>query len=247
MSEENKKTLPSDMGSDYSLPGRYEESSSSYFDTVKDEPKPKSRGIWIMVIAFVIISGGFFTYYFVNQSDIDSRIIQNSLTIDPERILADRYGIGEFGSEHSHAAITIFVNGELINFGHSKFQLTSKYIHFENHNPYLVHKHATGVPLEMLFAPMGMKLTSECFILNSYSDSDTARFCSNEDQTLSFYVNGKPYNSDLSQYVFEHDDRILISFGDSELILGQLAYLESLKIYDVPKKIPRYSGDGITI
>ncbi|MGD2107060.1 MAG: hypothetical protein PVH93_05580, partial [Nitrosopumilaceae archaeon] len=142
---------------------------------------------------------------------------------------------------------TIFVNGELINFGHPKFQLTSKYIHFENHNPYLVHKHATGVPLEMLFASMAMKLTSDCFIINSYSNSEIGRFCSNEDQTLSFYVNGKPYNSDLSRYVFEHNDRILISFGDPELILEQLAYLESLTIYDVPKKTPRYPGDGITI
>jgi hypothetical protein len=247
LSKENKKALPADMGSDYSLPGRYEESNSSYFDTVSDVPTSKGRGILIMAIVFVIISGGFFTYYFANQSEIDSRIIQNSLTFDPERILADRYDVGEFGSEHSHAAITIFVNGELINFGHPKFQLTSKYIHFENNNPYLIHKHATGVPLEMLFASMGMKLTSECFILNSFSDSETGRFCSNYDQTLSFYVNGKPYNSDLSQFVFEHNDRILISFGDPELILGQLEYLESLEIFDVPKKIPRYSGDGITI
>ena len=247
MSKENKKVLPVDMGSDYSLPGRYEEGKSTYLDTAPVETKSKSRGIWIMAIVFVIVSGGFFTYYFINQSDIDSKIIQNSLIMDPERVLAERYNVGEFGSEHSHAAITVFLNGDLINFGHSNFQLTSKYIHFENHNPYLIHKHATGVPLEMLFASMGMKLTSECLILRSYSDSETGRFCSNEDQTLSFYVNGKQYDSDLSQYVFEHNDRILISFGDSELILEQLEYLESLKIFDVPKKIPRYPGDGITI
>jgi hypothetical protein len=62
-----------------------------------------------------------------------------------------------------------------------------------------------------------------------------------------FYVNGEKYLSDISQYVFEHNDRILVSFGDAELISEQLAYLDSLKIFDIPKKIPQYSGDGITI
>ena len=247
MSQDKKKTLPSDTESDYSLPGRYEESNFAYFDRSSETPKSKSKGIWIMVIAFVIVAGGFFTYYFVNQSEIDSRIIQNSLIVDPERKLALQYDVGEYGSEHAHAAIVIFVNEELLNFGHSKFQLTSKYIHFENQNPYILHKHASGVPLEMLFASMGMKLTSNCFVLNSSSDKDTGRFCSGDGQTLSFYVNGKPYNSDLSEYVFEHNDRILVSFGDPKSIPEQMEFLESLEIFDIPKKIPRYSGDGITI
>ena len=246
MSKENRGALPAETHSDFSLPGRLEESNTALF-TSPESPESKGRGIWILAIAFVIIAGGFFTYYFVNQSEIDSRIIQNSLIIDPEKKLAKRYNVGDFGSEHSHAAIVIFVNGELINFGHSKFQLSSKYIHFENQNPYLLHKHATGVPLDMLFASMGMSLSSECLVLNYSSDPQTGRFCSNENQTLSFYVNGKPYDTNLSQYVFEHNDRILISFGDSESISVQLAYLESLKIFDVPQKVPRYSGDGITI
>ncbi len=158
-----------------------------------------------------------------------------------------QYNVGEYGSDHSHAAIVVFVNDELLNFGHSKFQLSSKYIHFENHNPYMLHKHASGAPLEMLFASIGMKLTSECFIINYYSENESKRFCSNEIETLSFYVNGRPYNSDLSEYVFEHNDRILISFGDPDSVSDQLSYLNSLKIFDVPKKVPRYSGDGITI
>jgi hypothetical protein len=29
--------------------------------------------------------------------------------------------------------------------------------------------------------------------------------------------------------------------------MEELAFLESLKIFDIPKKTPRYSGDGITI
>jgi hypothetical protein len=47
--------------------------------------------------------------------------------------------------------------------------------------------------------------------------------------------------------VIEHNDRILVSFGDAELIPKHLAYLESLKIFDIPKKTPQYSGNDITV
>lgn len=247
MSRDNKKTLPFDADSDYSLPGRFEESNHEYYNSVDEIARTKSRGIWIAALSFLIVAGGFFAYYFIYQNEIDSRIIQNSLIVDPERKLATQYNVGEYGSEHSHAAIVIFVNGELLNFGHSKFQLTSKYIHFENQNPYILHKHATGAPLEMLFTSMGMRLTSECFMLNYELSTETGKFCTDTKNTLSLYVNGKPYNSNLSQYVFKHHDRILISFGNSESIMEELAFLESLKIFDIPKKTPRYSGDGITI
>jgi hypothetical protein len=62
-----------------------------------------------------------------------------------------------------------------------------------------------------------------------------------------FYVNGEKYYSDISQYVLEHNDRILISFGDAESISMHLAYLESLEIFDIPKKTPQYSGNNIFV
>jgi hypothetical protein len=129
-----------------------------------------------------------------------------------------------------------------------QFQLSSKYIHFENHNPYLIHKHATGVPLEMLFASFGMKVTPDCIMLN-YAESagiKTGRFCTGQDQSLVFYVNGKEY-SDISQYVLEQNDRILVSFGDAESISKHLSYLESLEIFDIPKKTPKFSGNDILV
>jgi len=248
LSKNNDKTLPKDIDSDYSLPGRYEESNPAYFEAEYVKPKPKNRGILIMAIAFVIVASGFFSYYFINQSEIDSRIIQNTL-FDPEKKLVNQYGVGKYGSEHAHAAIVIFVNGELLNFGLPQFQLLSNYIHFENHNPYLLHKHATGAPLEMLFASLGMKVAQECMMLNYYESSEikNGRFCTEQGKSLMVYLNGEQFHSNLSQYVFEHNDRILISFGVTESIPEQLTYLESLKIFDIPKKTPQYPGDGITI
>jgi len=245
----NDKTLPKDFDSDYSLPGRFEESNSEYFDAESVKSKPKNRTILVIAISFVIFSSGFFSYYFMNQNEIDSQIIQNTFNVDPEKKLVNQYGVGEYGSDHAHAAIAVFVDGEQLNFGMPQFQLSSKYIHFENHNPYQIHKHATGVPLEMLFASIGMKVTPDCLVLNYDESVDikTGRFCAGQDQPLVFYVNGKEYYSDISQYVLEHNDRILVSFGDAESISKHLSYLESLRILDIPKKTPQFSGNDIII
>ena len=248
MPEDNEKTLPKDFGSDYSLPGRFEESNSEHFDAEPINSKPKNRAILIIIVAFVIISSGFFSYYFMNQNEIDSRIIQNYI-VDPEKNLVNQYGVGEYGSDHAHAAIVVFVDGEQLNFGLSQFQISSRYIHFENHNPHIIHKHATDVPLEMLFASIGIKITPDCIMLNYAESADikTGRFCTGQDQSLLFYVNGEEYHSDISQYVLDHNDRILISFGDAESISKHLSYLESLEIFDIPKKTPQYSGNDITV
>ena len=248
MPEDNEPTLPKDFDSDFNMPGRFEESNSEYFDTDPVKIKPKNRAFLVIAVFFVIISSVFFSYYFMNQDEIDSRIIQNTINIDPEERLANQYGVGEYGSDHAHAAIAVFVDGIQVNFGLPQFQISSKYIHFENNNPYLIHRHATSVPLDMLFASFEMKITQECIMLNGDKSVDikTGKFCTEQNQSLTFYVNGEEHY-DISQYVLEHNDRILVSFGDTESISKQITYLESLKILDVPKKTPQYSGNEVTI
>jgi len=254
LTEENEKTLPKDIGSDYSLPGRSEESNADYsgeefFETEPVKPKSKSLGITVIAVAFVIVSISFFSYYFLNQAEIDSQIIENNPYLDSETILAKQYGVGQVGSDHAHAAILVVVDGEQLNFGLPQFQLSSKYIHFENHNPYQIHRHATNVPLEMLFSSFGMRITSDCIILNFDKPVNLSsnKYCSEKDQSLQFFINGEKYHSNISQYVIKHNDRILISYGDDKSISKQLKYLESFEIHDVPKKTPQHSGNEISV
>lgn len=252
MSEDNKKELPNDFESDHSLPGRYEESNFGYYPEYSPEyevnkTKPSSKGIMILVIVFVVFSAGFISYYILNQDTIDSKIIQNTSPMSPDQRLAEQFGAGSYGSDHSHAALVVFMYGDQVNFGLPQFQLSSKYIHFENNNPYLIHKHANGVPLGMLFASFGMKVTEDCITLSHNSSTETSQLCSGSNGYLSVYVNGKKYNSDISAYEIKHDDRILISFGDGTSITKQLAYLESLRIFDIPKEIPQHSGRDINL
>jgi len=218
-----EKTLPKDY--DVYLPGRFEESNSELpsesIPKSIPESKPKSRGLSIAIVLFAVFSVGIFSYYFINQSDIDEQIIQN---MDPQESLANQYNIGEFGSDHAHAAIVVIIDEKQVNFGLPQFQVSSKYIHFENNNPYQIHKHATGVPLEMLFVSIGMK--DNCI--------------SNESCIV--YLNGERYYSDILQYEIMQNDRILISFEETENS-KHLKYLESLKIFDVPKKSSVSSKD----
>jgi len=218
-----EKTLPKDY--DVYIPGRFEEGNSELPPELPSESipesKPKSRGLSIAIILFAVFSVGVFSYYFINQADIDEQIIQN---MDPRESLANQYNIGEFGSDHAHAAIVVIIDEKQVNFAQQQFQISSKYIHFENNNPYQIHKHATGVPLEMLFVSFGMKdicISNEVCIV---------------------YLNGERYYSDILQYEIKHNDRILISVGEIENS-KYLKYLESLKIFDVPKKSITSSKD----
>jgi len=241
-----EKVLPKE-DSDFSLPGRMDESNSAYFQYEIDskvESKYNGKALAIFGIVFVLVAAGVFSYYFLNQNEIDSQIIDNTKFKTLEERMAEHYGVGQFGSEHAHAALAVFVNGDMIDFSHPQFQIQSKYIHFENNNPYLVHKHATDVPLEMLFASFGLKITSECIKLGYKSDA--TQYCIDRDNSMKFLVNGKSI-SNINLYEIRHNDRILISFGDSELVAGQLEYLEGLEIYDIPKSSKMVPGRDISL
>jgi hypothetical protein len=101
--------------------------------------------------------------------------------------------------------LAVFVNGDMLDFSHPQFQIQSKYIHFENDNPYLIHKHATDVPLEMLFASFGLKITSECMELGY--EGGSSKYCTDKDNYMAFLVNGK-YYSNINLYEIKHNDRI---------------------------------------
>jgi len=251
----NKKALPND-DSDFSLPGRVEESDSAYFElpvqpttttasTTEEGPKSKSRALVISAIVFAVISAGIFSYYFLNQSDIDSQILDNAAFKTMEEKMVKHYGVGKFGSDHAHAALAVFIDGDQLDFGMPQFQVQSKYIHFENDNPYQIHKHATNVPLHILFTSLGLEIKDDCIHLRFVAGA-SEKFCADESKQMTLLVNGKPFSS-IVRYEIKHDDRILISLGDPESISEQMKYLESLEIHDVPKKNQAVSDKDISV
>ncbi len=248
------KVLPND-DSDYNLPGRAEESDSAFFgppigdesiqDGEDDVPRSNSRTLIISVLAFAVISAGFFSYYFVNQNDIDSQILDNAAFETLEEKMVEHYNVGKFGSAHAHAAIAVFVDGNKLDFSMQQFQVQSRYIHFENDNPYLIHKHATNVPLHMLFASLGIEMESDCMHLR-FDGVIPEKICADAVESLTVMVNGELI-SNVNLYEIVHNDRILISLGDAAEIPEQMRHVESLEIHDVPEKNPAISNGDIFV
>ncbi len=256
-----EKALPND-DSDFPLPGRGEESDSAYFgmpadeeppsstyddddDDEADDPKSKSRILVISAIVFAVMAAGIFSYYFLNQSEIDSQILDNAAFDTLEERMVKHYDVGRFGSDHAHAAVAVFIDGDQLDFAMPQFQVQSKYIHFENDNPYQIHKHATNVTLHMLFASLGIEIESDCMRLKFMADK-SEEYCSDADRKLSMLINGKPV-SNVNLYEISHDDRILISLGNAESVSEQLNVLESLEIHDVPKKNQSVSNRDMSV
>ena len=135
-------------------------------------------------------------------------------------------GAGNLGDEHEHASMMVLIFGDTFDFSTPAYQVKNRYIHFENHDGFTVHRHASGVPLGFLFETLKIKLTDDCYVF-----PDKREFCANSDYSLKFFINHKPVPSILD-YVLQDDDRILISYGNenSTQIDEQLAKLDSIPL-----------------
>lgn len=137
-------------------------------------------------------------------------------------------GVGPLRSAHDHADAKVYINGEAVDFSRRKYQLASRYIHFEENIGEVVHVHATGLTVGHLLKSLGMDLSNECVVVGGSS------YCNDNVKTLKFYVNGQKSN-EFGSRVIKDLDKYLISYGsESEAeIQKQLSSITNLA--------PRYS------
>ncbi len=128
-----------------------------------------------------------------------------------------------FGSAHEHASISVKIFGDEFDFTKPEFQLQSHFIHLENSNGYVIHRHSKDVTIGYFFETLNLGLLPDCFVFHDGRD-----FCSNEDYTLKFYINEKKVDG-LRDYLIFEGDLILISYGSEnpEKIAEQLAELKA--------------------
>jgi len=133
---------------------------------------------------------------------------------------------GAVGSTHEHAAFRLFIHDQVVDLSQPKYQLKSRYIHFEGGDGDTMHKHATNVDVGYLFETIAIKFNNECLTM----DNGT-QYCNEGSNTLKFFVNGVR-NEMYNNYVFKENDLILLSYGseDQQKISEQLATVESLVI-----------------
>jgi len=93
---------------------------------------------------------------------------------------------------HDHADFAVYLHGNLYDFSKEQYMREDREprIHFHDLNGRIVHVHARGVTLGMLFAGMNMTLTDRCLNL----DNGTA-YCTDERHRLTLSVNGRINNA----------------------------------------------------
>ena len=137
-------------------------------------------------------------------------------------------GAGALGSEHAHVGMLVKVFGDTFGFDGPSFQIKSPWIHFEGRDGSTLHKHATGVTLGYLFDSLNIGLDEQCYVF-----PDGKSFCTNEDFTLNFFINGEQVE-DIIDYEGMEGDKVLIVFG-GETPEEIKAYLLQLENQDLVK------------
>ena len=137
-------------------------------------------------------------------------------------------GAGKLGDEHEHASILVRIFGDKFDFSATTYQIKSSWIHFEESDGNTVHRHSSGVTLGYLFETLSIGIDENCYIF-----ADGRQFCTNEDYSLKYFINRDSVN-DISDYVIQDNDRILISYGGEteEQLTDQLNEVYSQIIRD---------------
>ena len=116
-------------------------------------------------------------------------------------------GAGKLGDEHEHASLLVRIFGDKFDFSATTYQIKSSWIHFEESDGNTIHRHSSGVTLDYLFETLSIAIDDDCYIF-----ADGRQFCTNEDYSLKYFINGDSVNN-INDYVIQDDDRILISYG----------------------------------
>lgn len=147
-----------------------------------------------------------------------------SVTNLEQSVPSEPKGAGPLWDEHEHAIVLVKIHGQKLDFSAPIFQMRSDWIHFEGGDSSTIHRHAAGVTLEYLFDTLEMKLTDKCLGL-----SNGREFCTNNLYSLKFYINQNK-TSDIRDYIVQHKDRILVSYGKEppSQVQKQLEELESI-------------------
>ncbi len=171
---------------------RDREQKRENYASQRSSEKRKNMLIAIGVFAVIAVIVGYSIFLFANMT-------QNAPGGPPNA--------GPLGSEHSHAGILVKIFGDAFDFSSPSYQIKSSWIHFEGNDGTTIHKHATGVKLGWLFDTLNLGLSDECFEF-----SDGRSFCTNDEYSIKFFINGEPVTG-IRDYEISEDDKILISYG----------------------------------
>ena len=176
------------------------------------------------VLFFIIIGGFLINQLLLARYNANSNINKEPLintaktplgSID-QNIIAQLRQQGKeipvLGSAHNHADLNIYINGERLILAKQENYMKSSFMHLDsNKNPddanSVLHMHTKNMPLWVFFRSLGMNLSKDTLTL-----ADGSILKNENGNTLKFYLDGKRVD-DLSNYIFQPLDKLLISYG----------------------------------
>lgn len=162
----------------------------------------------IALLAFLPVS--FYIISLVQEKNIGT---SPHLTNFDKSILGTRLDSKMLKTQHIHADFAVFINDKQVDFNNPKYFLKSAFMHVERDDNRSdgkkLHIHSTNVPLWVFFESIGMSFNRNCITLDNGDN-----FCGTGQ--MKFYVNDRE-NNEYENYVFKDGDRILISFGSSDI------------------------------
>ncbi len=187
-----------------------EEKRENYAAKYSSE-KRKHTLIAIAVLSVIAIIVGYSVFVFLTMTETAPGGPENA---------------GALGSDHTHTALLVKIFGDTFEFSGPAFQIKSSWIHFEGRDGTTIHKHATGVTLEFLFDSLRLGVDDKCYVF-----PDGKSFCTQDDFTLKFFINGEQV-SDIRNYEGMEGDRVLILYGSEtpEEIDAYLLQLENQEL-----------------
>ena len=113
-------------------------------------------------------------------------------------------------SYHAHADFLVVINGRQMDFSKQEYEVADPSIHLHLRNfagDRVLHIESREATLGDFFSSLGMELSGGCFF------TESAEYCSDGQQRLSFFVNGKMMENP-ENYMPEDMDRMLVIYGN---------------------------------
>lgn len=152
------------------------------------------KGVLILGALVVLAIVGFFT---VSNPQNQQTLVAPSPQIKEE----------EEKAIEEKASFAIFTNGTFRIFTAAMYHNRSGDVFIEASNPNIILVKKAGVTWDDFFKTLPMKLTKDCLTTGTGQN-----FCTNSNQTLKFYINGKQ-DPDALNRTIKAGDQLLVSYG----------------------------------
>ena len=162
----------------------------------------------IIIVSSVILFGILGYFFFNQQVNNDTPLQKESISkqtfkITPQSQVVDK-----------QASFAIFTNGTFRVFTASMYHNLSDDVFIQADNPNIIHIKKAGVTWNDFFSTLLFKLTHDCLITGTKET-----FCTGDNGTLKFYLNGEINGKVLDQEI-KDGDKLLVTYGsESEDII----------------------------